>query len=187
MAANTLFSSFILLVTMIFVQIASSAQANIEHSLMAPNATFFATVHLQIQDFIMVGRGPLGIRIIASLAGGNITGPNLEGMFIRESVIVLPGGDWLLQDPASNVYTIDARYEIRTTDGESIYVTGSGFSADLNLTSGQLPSKLYERNIFETGSKKYYWLNNIMTMGVVTLTDGNVVTTQVWQIGWPTL
>lgn len=85
-------------------------------------------------------------------------------------------------DPASNVYTIDARYEIRTTDGESIYVTGSGFSADLNLTSGQLPSKLYERNIFETGSKKYYWLNNIMTMGVVTLTDDNVVTTQVWQV-----
>ena len=89
MATNTLFSNFILLVTMIFAQIASSTQANIEHFPVAPNATFFATVYLQIQDFITVGGGPRGIRIIASLASGNITGPNLEGMFIRESVVYM--------------------------------------------------------------------------------------------------
>jgi hypothetical protein len=94
--------------------------------------------------------------------------------------LVLPSGDWFLVDPTTNVYTADARYQMLTTDGATIYIAASGIS--VNPTPGQLPSKLYLRNLFETGSEKYYWLNDILTVGVVTLLE-NDATIQVWQVG----
>ncbi|GAB1209479.1 hypothetical protein APSETT445_008258 [Aspergillus pseudonomiae] len=70
------------------------------------------------------------------------------------------GADWGLTDPQSNVFSADTRYNLRTHDGENIFIQTSGPKSP----SGQLHLRL----VFETGSEKYYWLNNIVAIGVLT-------------------
>ena len=123
--------------------------------------TFFAP------NLIQLGETPYGKRIIANIDGGHFEGPNLKG------TVQGPGGDWLLirQD---NSVQMDVRVSLLTDDNEIIFLSYQGIRVGeqevLNrLQSGKKvnPTEYYMRTLcrFETGSKKYAWLNSILAAG----------------------
>lgn len=74
----------------------------------------------------------------------------------RKGKILDVGADWGLVDPRTGIFSADTRYNFRTHDGEDIFLQTSGPKAE----SGDL----HLRIIMETGSEKYYWVNNIVGM-----------------------
>ena len=73
------------------------------------------------------------------------------------------GADWVLADSFGTVHA-DARYNLVTDDGDNIFIQTNG--------PGQTPDGLavklgHLRMTFETGSQKYYWLNNIIAVGIL--------------------
>lgn len=64
------------------------------------------------------------------------------------------GADWGLTDPRTNIFSADTRYNLRTDDGADIFIQTAGPKAP--------DGHLHLRLIFETGSPKYYWLNNVL-------------------------
>jgi Protein of unknown function (DUF3237) len=114
-----------------------------------------------------VGAGPHGQRRIVPVSGGSFAGPKLKGE-------VLPiGADWLLLRP-DGVKQIDARITLRTDDGELIYTAYRGVDTGLpevaeRLARGETvdPSEYYFRiqPYFETGSQKYRWMNQMVSVG----------------------
>lgn len=97
---------------------------------------------------------------------------------------MLPGGDWLLIDPTTGVVTINAHYQILTTDGELIYVVGSGVSTVPAPSPDSFPSKYITRVSFETGSQKYYWLNDILTVGDLSFTGDHDASYKIWLVSF---
>ncbi|GAA5977345.1 hypothetical protein JCM10908_004947 [Rhodotorula pacifica] len=98
---------------------------------------------------------PAGIRKAIPIIGGNFTGPGINGKFREDAV----GADWGTVDPRTGIFTADTRYNGITDDGADIYFQTSGPKSpngDLHL-----------RIKLETGSAKYYWLNNVVAVGVL--------------------
>ena len=124
----------------------------------------------------MVGKGPLGTRMIAQVTGGRVHGPKLNGK-------ILPGGgDWALIDE-TNTLRLDARLTIETDDGALIFASYRGIITPLEpdivvkAISGTLePGELYYRTtpMFETGDERYAWLNQLVCVAV-----GNLGATEV--------
>jgi hypothetical protein len=85
------------------------------------------------------------------------------------------GADWGLTDN-KGTFNADTRYNLQTNDGANIFIQTSG--------PAQADGKLHLRMIFETGSEKYYWLNNIVAVGVLQPGNGYVVIDG-WQINSP--
>ena len=125
------------------------------------------------------GAGPLGTRVYFGSAGGSFEGPDVRGA-------VLPGGgDWTLFRP-DGVMTLDVRLGLRTDDGELIHMTYGGrwiVPAELRAALADLdkrhtidPSRYYFRTnpMFETGSKRYAWLNDAVCVGSGYLIEGGV-------------
>jgi len=115
-----------------------------------------------------IGMTPKGMRIIFPVIGGTVKGPKVNGE-------VLPfGADWLVirSDGAAE---LDVRATLRTDDGELIHVTYRGINKTDPEVSARVqngedvdPSEYYFRTtpVFETGSEKYAWLNQIICVGV---------------------
>ncbi|KAK3376499.1 hypothetical protein B0T24DRAFT_573255, partial [Lasiosphaeria ovina] len=121
---------------------------------------------------IPVGPGPHGNRVVYPVTGGTFKGPSINGT-------VLPvGADFGLIDPKTNVFAANVRYQIRTSDGADIQVTGGG--------PQQPGGKVHIHLAFETGSDKYYYLNNIKTVAVVTVGNGGAyVFVKSWKLESP--
>ena len=122
-------------------------------------------VHLPLTD---VGGTPHGDRLVARITGGTFSGPKLKG-HIHDG-----GGDWLLTG-TDGVSKIDVRMTLETDDGALLYTTYHGFRhgpeavmADLLKGKNVDPNLYYFRTSprFETASKKYMWLNSILTVAV---------------------
>lgn len=140
---------------------------------------------------IPVGPGPHGNRVVYPVTGGTFKGPSINGMFPTLSTLesqihrpaqtgtVLPvGADFGLIDPKTNVFAANVRYQIRTSDGADIQVTGGG--------PQQPGGKVHIHLAFETGSDKYYYLNNIKTVAVVTVGNGGAyVFVKSWKLESP--
>ncbi|MDP6690158.1 MAG: DUF3237 domain-containing protein [Alphaproteobacteria bacterium] len=116
-----------------------------------------------------LGRTPMGNRRIAELAGGTFEGPKLRGRILPAA-----GGDWLLIRP-DGVFQLDVRVTLETDDGALIYMTYRGLRhgpddvmAKVNAGEDVDPSAYYFRTapFFETGSEKYAWLNNIVSVAI---------------------
>lgn len=126
---------------------------------------------LDMRGAIRMGTTPHGTRTIVYVTGGYIEGPKIKAT-------VLPGGgDWLLgRSDGSRV--MDVRAAVRTDDGQFIYTYYRGY---LNIPPEMLqriykgekvdPSEYYFRTtpVFETASEKYAWLNNIVAVGIGTM------------------
>lgn len=125
------------------------------------------------------GAGPLGQRVFYGAAGGIFRGPRLHGE-------VLPGGgDWALFRP-DGAMSLDVRLSLKTHDGELIHMTYGGrwiVPADLRAPMADIasrhridPSRYYFRTtpLFETGSKRYAWLNDVVAVGSGYLVEGGV-------------
>lgn len=141
--------------------------------------TFLIDLQVELDQPLVIGDGPFGRRVLFRSAGGSFEGPDVYGN-------VLPGaGDWALFRPDGSM-TPDVRLTLCTYDDALIHLTYSGrliippeLSADLAdpvKRVGIDPSRYYFRTspVFETGSKKYSWLNDIVCVGSGYFFDGGV-------------
>jgi hypothetical protein len=85
------------------------------------------------------------------------------------------GADWGLVDK-DGTFSADTRYQLQTDDGAHIFIRTSG--------PAQPDGHLHLRMVFETGSQKYYWLNNIVAVGILTTGNG-FVSIDGWQLESP--
>ncbi|KAF1813796.1 hypothetical protein P152DRAFT_472611 [Eremomyces bilateralis CBS 781.70] len=136
----------------------------------APELKFLYTAYvLCTPDIAGQGQGPAGTRKTIPIVGGNVTGPLINGD------IADVGADWGTVDPVSGVFSADTRYNIVTDDGAVIFLRTSG------PTVG---NTLHLRVQLETGSEKYYWLNEIIAIGVLTpisiTAEGSVLRIDTW-------
>lgn len=115
----------------------------------------------------MVGPTPFGDRRIASVTGGTVEGPKLNGKVLGG------GGDWLLLRP-DGVLQLDVRLTIEADDGALIYMTYRGVRHGPAAVMDRLgrgeavdPGEYYFRTapFFETGADRYAWLNRIICVG----------------------
>jgi hypothetical protein len=126
-----------------------------------------------------IGATPGGMRLVAAVTGGSLTGDRLSGR-------VLPfGGDFALTT-ADGCLHIDVRAGFETHDGARIYATYGGrlmvppehaaALADPRLRESLDPANYYFRTapLFETGDERYAWLNRILAVGMGRLTATGV-------------
>lgn len=126
-------------------------------------------IRLKVPHIVDLGDTPIGRRRIASVTAGAFQGERLRG----EVVANAPAGDWLLQRN-DGVVVLDVRLLLRTDDGEHIYMAYRGLrhgpaEVMARLAAGEVvdPASYYFRiaPVFETASKKYEWLNKIVSVG----------------------
>lgn len=145
----------------------------------SPRTEHLFDMVVDLHEKVNFGNGPLGTRVFFGSAGGSFSGPALRGH-------VLPGGgDWTLFRP-DGAMTLDVRLGLRTDDGELLHMTYGGrwiVPPNLKAAMGDLgsrhtidPSNYYFRTnpLFETGSKRYGWLNDAVCVGSGYLIEGGV-------------
>ncbi|KAL3457550.1 hypothetical protein BJX64DRAFT_293040 [Aspergillus heterothallicus] len=126
------------------------------------------------------------IRSIANITGGTFKGPELEG-----SVLPLGGADWATVIEGTHSMTLDARYTIKTVDGQYLFVQAHGLyrpgpgteyakqvSADPNMrppaTVTQDDVEFFSHLRIE-GAGKYNWLNGLVCIGVMTCVEDRII------------
>jgi hypothetical protein len=127
----------------------------------------------QLFDVVVNLAPPLNIgkgRVLFGATGGSFEGPKLRG-------VVLPGGgDWALfrQD---GTMVLDVRLTLRTDDDALVQLTYGGrwtIPEEIRDRMGDPatrhlvdPGSYYFRTtpVFETGARKYLWLNDIVCVG----------------------
>jgi len=126
-----------------------------------------------------IGDGPFGRRVLFGAAGGTFEGPKLRGE------VLAGGGDWALFRP-DGAMTLDVRLTLRTHDDALVHMTYGGrwitppeLRADMTDPAKRHqvdPARYYFRTnpLFETGSKQYAWLNDIVCVGVGYLIEGGI-------------
>ncbi|KAK4111737.1 hypothetical protein N656DRAFT_711383 [Canariomyces notabilis] len=135
----------------------------------APGLTYLYSLNCTLGPSIQVGGGPHGTRVVIPIIGGTFSGPQLSGKVLNL------GADWGLVDK-NGTFSADTRYQLQTDDGAHIFIRTSG--------PAQPDGHLHLRMVFETGSAKYYWLNNIVAVGVLTSRNGYVLIDG-WQLESP--
>ena len=112
----------------------------------------------------LLGSVLTGERRIIPITGGRFEGAKMRGE------ILSGGADWQIVAPDGTAI-LEARYTLRTDDGALIYVKNNGFRHGppevlAAIARGEQvdPIKYYFRATpsFETGDKKYAWLNRII-------------------------
>lgn len=83
------------------------------------------------------------------------------------------GADWGLLDRFGTFHP-DTRYHLQTDDGANIFVRTEG--------PAQTDGTIHLHVHFETGHEDYYWLNNVVAVGVLRAGTGYVVI-DTWQVG----
>lgn len=86
------------------------------------------------------------------------------------------GADWGTTDNSTGIFSADTRYNLVTDDGANIFIQTSG--------PKQPDGLIHLREVFETGHPSYYWLNNIVAVGILTPGDG-WVSIDSWQLESP--
>jgi len=141
----------------------------------APGLTFLYTSFVTIATPIDLGVGPHGDRLTIPITGGNFTGPRLSG------TILDIGADWGTVDVQTGIFSPDTRYNFKTNDGAEIWVRSTGSALTASPTSDS-----HLRLIYETGSRTYYWLNNIITIGILKVvsvgTTSSVLRIDTWHM-----
>lgn len=153
---------------------------------MAPQsrAAKITTTHLfdivvDLKPPLNLGAGPHGRRVLYGAAGGTFEGSRLRGE------VLAGGGDWALFRQDGSMM-LDVRLALRTHDGALVSMTYGGrwiippeLQADMADPVRKYeidPSRYYFRTapLFETGAKKYAWLNDLVCVGSGYLVEGAV-------------
>jgi hypothetical protein len=122
---------------------------------------------LDVRPLQMVGGPEGGFRRIGVVPGGVFEGERLSG------TVLAGGSDWQLVRSDQSV-SLDVRLVLKTDDGALIGMTYKGIRAGApdilkRIDAGEEvdPASYYFRinPLFETGSEKYAWLNNIVAVG----------------------
>ena len=100
----------------------------------------------------------IGARTVVGVTGGTFEGPKLKGKVIG------PGADWPLRI-SDTLRILDVRTILVTDDEQKIYMTYRGV---IRTPPAGQPGERYWRTtpIFETDSKKYEWMTQIVAVGV---------------------
>jgi uncharacterized protein DUF3237 len=151
-----------------------------------PGLAHLFTMRATLAPGLDGGEGPLGRRTLNAVAKGDFLGERLRGE-------INPGtGDWMLT--RNNVRVVDARVVLRTDDGALIHMSYGGrimFPDDLgdavrDASTRHLidPSRYYFRTapLFETGAKRYAWINGIVAVGTGRLIEGGGVAYDVFEL-----
>ena len=129
-----------------------------------PRLELLCHVAVKIGAPQMIGAVLTGERRIIPITGGRFEGAKMRGE------ILSGGADWQIV-AADGTAMLEARYTLRTDDGALIYVRNNGFRHGppevlAAIARGEQvdPIKYYFRAspTFETGDKKYAWLNRII-------------------------
>ena len=144
---------------------------------------FEIRVDISAGKLMEMGNTAKGLRKIVPLMGGTFEGPNIKGT-------ILPGGyDWQLIRH-DEVAEIEARYVLKTDDGDLITIVNTGLRhgpADImqRIAMGEPvdQSAYYFRSIpvFETSSPEYDWLNSHISIATG-IRKVNEVLIQVWKV-----
>lgn len=124
---------------------------------------FLYKISLVLDKPLDMGNTPSGTRIAYPVKGGTFEGPNIKGK-------VLPvGEDWLLKVD-ENTNKLDVRLVLETDDDHVIACSYTG------IVHKNSDGTNYWRitPIFQTGSKKYEWLNNVLAVGKGSFQNGSV-------------
>jgi len=129
---------------------------------------FLGEISADLEEPLVLGATPRGVRQIFGIKGGTFEGPRIKGE------ILCSGADWFLLRP-DGVGELDVRATMRTDDGELVYTYYRGIlraSPEVwaRIARGEAidSSEVYFRTTptFETASEKYAWLNRIIAVGV---------------------
>lgn len=134
---------------------------------------------IDLKPRLNIGDGPLGRRVLFGSAGGSFEGPELRGDVLEG------GGDWALFRPDGTM-ALDVRLTLRTDDDALVqmsyggrWITPPDLRADMSDPAKRHqvdPARYYFRTnpLFETGSERYAWLNNIVCVGSGYLVEGGI-------------
>lgn len=140
---------------------------------------FLFDIVIDLNPRLNIGTGPIGQRVLFGAAGGSFEGPRLRGE------VLAGGGDWALFRP-DGAMMLDVRLTLRTHDGALVYMTYGGrwiipaeLRADLADPVKRCridPARYYFRTnpLFETGSKEYAWLNDLVCVGSGYLVENGI-------------
>ncbi|MGO1884125.1 MAG: DUF3237 domain-containing protein [Citricoccus sp.] len=132
-----------------------------------PQLEFLATVAVEVAAPVEVGRTHRGQRRIIPIAGGTVTGPELNG------AVLAGGADFQLIESATSS-DLDARYVIETDGGERLYVmnaayrTGSAEDIAALARGERVPAeRIYFRCAprFEVAGERWAWLESTVVIG----------------------
>jgi len=122
--------------------------------------------------------------LIFEVGRASIEGPRIRG------TVVPPMGDWIRIMPNGN-WRLDVRFTILTDDGEHIYCSYTGVLrmdeglAD-RIAAGESidGDEMYFRSTpyFETTSKKYAWMNDIVGVGRMAAFGGGKARYEVFHV-----
>jgi hypothetical protein len=130
---------------------------------MTPTLVPLCSIDLEMGDMSVVGEGPAGLRVVAQVAGGTVSGERLSGTVLGPST-----ADWVVLS-AAGVATVDVRATIRTSSGALVYATYGG---RIDMSQGPGTAPIYVAPTFETGDVDLAWLNLVQAVGVGQL-DGD--------------
>ena len=131
-----------------------------------PTLEHLCRVTVELAIPMSMGATPLGERRVIPIVGGQFTGARLAGE------VLAGGADWQLVRP-DGAALLDARYTLRTNDGALIYVSNRGLRRGPREVLERLvrgedvdPASYYFRTVpaFETGSERYAWLNDMISV-----------------------
>jgi hypothetical protein len=111
--------------------------------------------------------GPHGTRVVVGVTGGTFEGQRLKG------TVKGPGGDWATLRP-DGCGRLNVRLLLETDDGALILMQYTGVFA-------QGASYIRSAPLFETGDERYAWLNDVLSVGLGSVGDGEV-TYDVYQV-----
>jgi hypothetical protein len=77
---------------------------------------------------------------------------------------------------AKGEFAVDAYYQLRTSDNVDIFAHSQGPPQPAGPGD-----RLKTRITLETGDENYYWVNNMLVVGVTTIGDGSL-TVDAWQV-----
>lgn len=113
------------------------------------------TMVAELEDPILVGNTPAGLRLIYEVASGSIDGERIRGKLKGKAA-----ADWLTVGP-DGIGTVDVRALIETDDAALVCIQYLG-RVDASQGPGQ-PIRIAPR--FETSDPRYAWLNVVQAVG----------------------
>ncbi|KAK8014448.1 hypothetical protein PG990_007744 [Apiospora arundinis] len=134
-----------------------------------PGYEYLYTVNATLLPAIEIGDGPVGNRVAIPIIGGEFHGPKMNGKVLNL------GADWGLTDKFGTFHP-DTRYQLHTNDGANIFIRTRG--------PEQTDKSIHLHVFFETGHPDYYWLNNVVAVGILKAGD-NYVVIDTWRITTP--
>ena len=122
-------------------------------------------IDIQLGDFIEVGEGPKGTRLVV-----DVTEITLKGDRVNATLATNDGADWGTVSEDGILMALDVRFTLKTDDGAFIYVEYGGRG---NLAEGTIAVA----PTFQTGHEKYKLLNSVQAIaaGQVNLETGKLI------------